>query len=183
MVCLDRRLTFEASNGLQSVEKVEALSISCYSEKLLELEGEALFQVSTEKPSLFPATTVHELLQILFPATTVHELLQIKSAGNDAFQNCNLAIALDGDYMVSSLSLMDHLHRKGTCSLVHGGGSGSVVSGEELNTSFTPAVPLNVTPLIIVYPILDDSEPEKVVAVDVASGSKICKKRKKAKTK
>ncbi|PWA34733.1 dnaJ domain, Zinc finger, CCHC-type, Tetratricopeptide-like helical domain protein [Artemisia annua] len=72
MVCLDRRLTIEASDGLQSVEKVvnhikqsaellqlktfesatqameiiaEALSISSYSEKLLKLKGEALFQL------------------------------------------------------------------------------------------------------------------------------------------
>ncbi|PWA60326.1 dnaJ domain, Zinc finger, CCHC-type, Tetratricopeptide-like helical domain protein [Artemisia annua] len=70
MVCFDRRLTLEASDGLQNAEKVvnlinqstellqlksfesathaleiitEALSISCYSEKLLELKGEALF--------------------------------------------------------------------------------------------------------------------------------------------
>nr|GEW17476.1 DnaJ domain, zinc finger, CCHC-type, tetratricopeptide-like helical domain protein [Tanacetum cinerariifolium] len=72
MVCFDRRLTIEASSGLQNAEKVvnlinqsadflklksfesatnaletiaEALSISCYSEKLLELKGEALFRL------------------------------------------------------------------------------------------------------------------------------------------
>nr|XP_043622481.1 dnaJ homolog subfamily C member 7 homolog [Erigeron canadensis] len=72
VVFLDRRLTIEASDGLQNAEKVvsyinrsaellkdktidsatnalevitEALSISCYSEKLLEMKGEALFML------------------------------------------------------------------------------------------------------------------------------------------
>ncbi|KAI3801302.1 hypothetical protein L1987_29406 [Smallanthus sonchifolius] len=71
-VCLDRRLTIEASDGLQNAEKVvsyikevaellqlktfesattalelvkEALSISPYSEKLFEMKGEALFML------------------------------------------------------------------------------------------------------------------------------------------
>nr|GEW08760.1 DnaJ domain, zinc finger, CCHC-type, tetratricopeptide-like helical domain protein [Tanacetum cinerariifolium] len=247
MVCLDRRLTIEASDGLQSVEKVgnhikqsaellqlktfesatnameivtEALSVSCYSEKLLELEGEALFQLHkyeevvqmceqtlafAEKNcgnindskrkghedqnrelhlwrwSLISRSYYHmgkfdlalTMLQkyeqlapsetkteepSLFSATTVHELLQIKSAGNDAFQSgkfieavehytnaimrsiesrpfaaiclcnraaahqslgnvidaiadCNLAIALDGDYM-KAISRRASLHEK-----------------------------------------------------------------------
>ncbi|GKC09558.1 hypothetical protein Tco_1001168 [Tanacetum coccineum] len=60
------------------------------------------------------------------------------------------------------------------------GGSGSVVAGEELNTSSTPVVPLNVTPLMILYPILDDDEAKKIVDVkaDVAFGSKPIKKKK-----
>ncbi|XP_024967765.1 dnaJ homolog subfamily C member 7-like [Cynara cardunculus var. scolymus] len=72
VICLDRRLAIEASDGLQNAEKVvnyvnqsaelleqktlesatkalevitEALSISCYSEKLLEMKGEALFML------------------------------------------------------------------------------------------------------------------------------------------
>ncbi|KAL8236679.1 hypothetical protein R6Q59_017760 [Mikania micrantha] len=72
MVCLDRRLTIEASDGLQNAEKVvdyfnklagllqhktfestttalevvnEALSLSRYSEKLLEMKGEALLML------------------------------------------------------------------------------------------------------------------------------------------
>ncbi|KVI12103.1 DnaJ domain-containing protein, partial [Cynara cardunculus var. scolymus] len=72
IICLDRRLAIEASDGLQNAEKVvnyvnqsaelleqktlesatkalevitEALSISCYSEKLLEMKGEALFML------------------------------------------------------------------------------------------------------------------------------------------
>nr|GEV53448.1 hypothetical protein [Tanacetum cinerariifolium] len=53
------------------------------------------------------------------------------------------------------------------------GGSGSEVSGEELNSLSTPVVPLSVTPLMSVYPISDDDEAEKTVDVeaDVASGS------------
>ncbi|XP_071720787.1 uncharacterized protein [Rutidosis leptorrhynchoides] len=72
MICLDRRLTIEVSDGLQNVEKVvscinqsddllqqksiesatkalevitEALSISRYSERLLEMKGEVLFML------------------------------------------------------------------------------------------------------------------------------------------
>ncbi|GJX01227.1 hypothetical protein Tco_0185140 [Tanacetum coccineum] len=60
------------------------------------------------------------------------------------------------------------------------GGSGSVIAGDELNTSSTPVVPLNVTPLMILYPILDDDEAKKTVDVkaDVAFGSKPIKKKK-----
>ncbi|GJS84762.1 phosphoethanolamine N-methyltransferase [Tanacetum coccineum] len=85
--------TFEsATNAMEIV--IEALSVSCYSEKLLKLKGEALFQslmsrsychmgkldkarsilekyeqlepfeTTTEEPSLYSAANVHELLQI-----------------------------------------------------------------------------------------------------------------------
>ncbi|GJY63948.1 retrovirus-related pol polyprotein from transposon TNT 1-94 [Tanacetum coccineum] len=68
---------------------------------------------------------------------------------------------------------------------VRAGGSGSVVAGKELNTLSTLDVTLNVTPLLIVYPILDDDELEKTAdfAADVASGSKPIKKEKNAKSK
>ncbi|GJU07998.1 hypothetical protein Tco_1124428 [Tanacetum coccineum] len=70
--------------------------------------------------------------------------------------------------------------RKSTRSSVQAGGSGSAIASEELNTSSTSDVPLNVTPSITVYPISDDDDLEKV---DVASRSKLNKKRKKTKAK
>ncbi|GKA06033.1 hypothetical protein Tco_0685153 [Tanacetum coccineum] len=79
--------------------------------------------------------------------------------------------------------LSDCLHMKRTHPSVRGRGSGSTIVGEELNTFSTLAMPLNVTPLITEYPISDDDEPGKFVAIDVASLSRPDKKRKNAKAK
>ncbi|GJZ62437.1 hypothetical protein Tco_0618574 [Tanacetum coccineum] len=71
--------------------------------------------------------------------------------------------------------LTEHLTRKRNRRANEVGGSGSVVVGEELNPSSTPYVPLDVTPLMIVYPISDYDDEEVVetasVEVDVVSGS------------
>nr|GEU69272.1 hypothetical protein [Tanacetum cinerariifolium] len=94
----------------------------------------------------------------------------------DVKENFKLFIPLEGSDVVVEehppLSLMPKAGR-----------SGSAVVGEELNTSSTLFVPLNVIPLIIVYHILDDDKHEEVVVVDVAFRSMPGKKRKKEKAK
>ncbi|GKB92349.1 hypothetical protein Tco_0964621 [Tanacetum coccineum] len=64
--------------------------------------------------------------------------------------------------------LIEHLTMKRSHSTDEVGGSGSVVAGEDLDPSYTLPVPLNVTPLMTMYLILDDDEEvEKTASVEV----------------
>ncbi|KAI7755136.1 hypothetical protein M8C21_026006, partial [Ambrosia artemisiifolia] len=194
MVCLDRRLTIEASDGLQKAEKVvscisklaellqdktfesattalevveEALSISRYSEKLLETKGEALLMLHKYEEVIQMCeqtlTSAENNCNCATIDDTDHmpdedQVRPLKDEGNKAFKggkyreavkhyskaimqsiesksftaiclcnraaalqalgevtdaiaDCNLAIALDGDYM-KAISRRAKLHEK-----------------------------------------------------------------------